>query len=254
MSITGKKPSQFSTATVEALRAKLALTGQVAGSFSTALPTGTIATDRIYLFTGTNAASIGGIIWYNGDSALYNGSTWTRIPFQALTNYYLKSNFAIQWKHSRGDAEYVGNNYNEYFGVGVGIMSGNGGPTFNQIKVPFYCLPDGVSQTYKVRVAYKTFGDWLRTTDSLTTVEDFTIPGSDFNKDPDGFQVITLSSDFALNTNHSLIILATPVSGIVKMGVRNWSTAASATPTRVAQYSFNDLTGFDDGKQFGQLS
>lgn len=75
-----KKVSQLDTATVEALRVKLAITGGVAGSFTVALPTGTIATDKIYQYAGINATAIGGITWYNGDAALYNGTTWTRIP------------------------------------------------------------------------------------------------------------------------------------------------------------------------------
>lgn len=87
----GVKPSALSAATVEALRLKLSITGQVAGSFSTALPTSDIATDKVYLFTGTDGAVISTITWKNGDSALYNGSAWTRIPFQSLANYYIKS-------------------------------------------------------------------------------------------------------------------------------------------------------------------
>lgn len=79
------------THTLASLRTLLGLNGLVAGSFTDALPTETIATDKVYQFAGTNATAIGGITWYNGDSALYNGSTWTRIPFQSLSNYFQKS-------------------------------------------------------------------------------------------------------------------------------------------------------------------
>lgn len=64
--------------------------GRIAGVFTTALPSSNIATDKVYDFAGTNATLIGGITWYNGDSALYNGSAWTRIPYQSLENYYTK--------------------------------------------------------------------------------------------------------------------------------------------------------------------
>jgi len=67
--------------------------GLIAGSFTSALPTGTIATDKVYLYAGTNATLVDGITWYNGDSALYNGSSWSRIPFQSLANYYTKLEF-----------------------------------------------------------------------------------------------------------------------------------------------------------------
>lgn len=86
----GKSIALANSATVEALRAKLALIGGVAGSFTSALPTGTISTDRVYQYAGADNTTIGGIAWRNGDSALYNGATWTRIPFQALTNYATK--------------------------------------------------------------------------------------------------------------------------------------------------------------------
>jgi len=83
----GKHISEANAATIDALRLKLAITGQVAGSFTTVLPTGTIATDKVYLFTGTEGAVISAITWHNGDAALYNGSAWTRVPFQSLLNY-----------------------------------------------------------------------------------------------------------------------------------------------------------------------
>lgn len=54
--------------------------------WTTALPTSPL-TNVLYPFAGTNAAVIGGITWYNGDHASYNGSAWTRVPFQSLTNY-----------------------------------------------------------------------------------------------------------------------------------------------------------------------
>jgi len=86
--ITGKIPSQFSVATIEALRTKLNMTGQVAGTFSTVLPTTSIATDKVYMYSGVNGTLIGGITWYNGDSAIYNGSVWTRIPLDTAINYF----------------------------------------------------------------------------------------------------------------------------------------------------------------------
>lgn len=87
---TGKHITEANDATIEALRIKLAIIGGVAGTFTTELPTGTIATDKTYSFAGINETEIGGITWYNGDSALYDGSTWSRIPFQSLANYPLK--------------------------------------------------------------------------------------------------------------------------------------------------------------------
>lgn len=79
-----------------ALKAKVNQ-GKVAGTFAAAMPTGTIATDKVYDFVGTDNTTIGGIVWRNGDSAYYNGSIWTRIPFQSLANYYTKPEILKEW-------------------------------------------------------------------------------------------------------------------------------------------------------------
>lgn len=65
--------------------------GRIAGTFTTALPAANIATDKVYDYAGVNATLIGGITWYNGDSAFWTGSAWVRIPFHSLANYYTKS-------------------------------------------------------------------------------------------------------------------------------------------------------------------
>jgi len=65
--------------------------GLIAGLFTTVLPTASIATDKLYAYAGVDNTVIGGITWRNGDFAWYNGTIWTRIPFQALTNYLLKT-------------------------------------------------------------------------------------------------------------------------------------------------------------------
>jgi hypothetical protein len=81
--MSGIKISAASVATIEALRSRLTLTGLIAGSFTTVLPTVSIATDRMYAFAGAEGAVISTITWHNGDFALYNG-TWTRIPYQSV--------------------------------------------------------------------------------------------------------------------------------------------------------------------------
>lgn len=73
-----------------ALQAKVA-SGSIAGIFEVALPSENIVSNKIYEYAGVNATEIGGITWYNGDSAWYSGDTWYRIPFQSLANYYTKS-------------------------------------------------------------------------------------------------------------------------------------------------------------------
>lgn len=79
-----------------ALKAKVNQ-GKIAGVFTDALPTAPIATDKVYDYAGVDNITIGGIAWRNGDSAYYNGSTWTRIPFQSLANYYTKPEVLKSW-------------------------------------------------------------------------------------------------------------------------------------------------------------
>ena len=254
----------------------LGLLPEAYNGLATTTTTPTIATGvtQWWLASGPGTYTNFGELIITGNFAIlsYSGTEWTKYeqtitaPNVAQTtgtsttdvmsqkavsdNVYFKSNYAVQWKHVRGDSEYVGDNYSEYVGVGVGVMSGNGAPTFNQIKVPFYCLPDGYNMEYKIRVGVKTYGDWDGTIDSLTSIEDFIIPGSKFNKDPNGYQIITLSADYTHNNSHSLAIIATPVSGTIPLGIRNWALDMSSNPVRSSQYSYNDNTGFESGKSW----
>ncbi len=66
-------------------------TPQPLGTFSTAFPSN--PSIGKYEFIGTNATiptGGSGETYYSGDSAFWNGSSWVRIPFQSLTNYYTK--------------------------------------------------------------------------------------------------------------------------------------------------------------------
>lgn len=64
--------------------------GQPLATFTTAYPVSPVK--GLYSFAGTDGAIISGTTYYNGDSAFYDGvSAWTRIPFQSLANYYLKT-------------------------------------------------------------------------------------------------------------------------------------------------------------------
>lgn len=61
---------------------------EVVGTFTSSLPSSPVK--GIYLFAGLDGASVGGVTYHNGDSAIWDGSAWTRIPAQVIKD--IKSN------------------------------------------------------------------------------------------------------------------------------------------------------------------
>lgn len=248
--------------------------GLIAGSFSTALPTVAIVTDKLYVYAGNDNTTIGGIVWRNGDSALYNGSTWSRIPFQSLTNYYTKNEIEsitgleslVSYPILFSAFGSVGGNNNIY--INDLAVSTRGRVKTLRVKAPIGTIItpyayqiQGTEGSYTFTLLH-TYSNILTSTleQSIAITDDYIIEAGMYVgvKSTSGFyytgsgksyQVgqassngLTLGFDFVINKNTSIGI--NDNINLINASITSLNSATKSEPCILYKNKFNSLTDF----------